>query len=272
MVPILGILNRKTDLRNNMEKWRLIDDQTPRSAAVNLAIEEAIFIEKIAGKIPPTVRFWRSNRAVVIGYSQRVEAEVNLEVCGREGIDVVRRFSGGGTVYQDSGNLNYTIAIESNNPLIKGLDVTQSLEVLCLGVITALKALGTNPIFKPPSSILVSNKKVSGNAQARRKKAILHHGTLLVNANLGLLNEVLSAPSFLEKTKGARSKKSLVTNLSDELNQQVSMKEVKEALQQGFENAFSVRLSKDKLNQVEKELAEKLYAERYSMREWTFWR
>jgi len=255
-----------------MDEWRFIDNQAPCKAAMNLAVEEAIFIQKVTGKIPPTVRFWRSNQAVVVGYSQSVEAEVNFEVCKRKGIDIVRRFSGGGTVYQDLGNLNYAIAIESDHPLVKGLDVLQSLRKLCSGVVTALKALGMNPVFESPSSILVNNKKISGNAQARRKNAIMHHGTLLVDANLELLNKVLSSPKFEGTIKGVASKKSLVTNLSDELGWQIPMERVKEALQQGFERAFSVRLVKDNLSQGEKELAEKLYLEKYSRKEWTFWR
>ena len=271
-ILILTILNWNRGLRNRMDEWRFIDDQTSCKAAMNLAIEEAIFIQKITGKIPPTVRFWRSNRAVVVGYSQSIEAEVNLEVCEREGIEVARRFSGGGTVYQDLGNLNYAIAIESDHSLVKGLDVAQSLRKLCSGVIITLKAFGTNPVFEPPSSILVNNKKISGNAQARRKNAIMHHGTLLINANLDLLNNVLSAPKFAGTIKGVASKKSTVTNLSDELGWQIPMERVKKALQQGFENAFSVHLVKDNLSQADKELAEKLYIEKYSRKEWTFWR
>jgi lipoate-protein ligase A len=255
-----------------MEEWRLLDNSSLYGAAMNLAIEEAVFLEKMMGKIPPTVRFWLNNRAVVIGYSQSVGTEVNLDVCNREEIEVVRRLSGGGTVYQDLGNLNYSVVIESDHPLVKGLDITQSLRTLCSGVVIALKTFGTNPVFESPSNILINNKKVSGNAQARRKNAILHHGTLLVKTNLGLLVDVLNAPNCAGTTKGVVSKKSSVTNLSDELGWQVSMEKVKEHLQQSFEHAFSIHLLKGGLSQSEKEITEKLYEEKYSKKEWTYWR
>jgi lipoate-protein ligase A len=255
-----------------MDEWRLLDNSVLCGAAMNLAIEEAVFLEKITNKIPPTIRFWRNNRAAVVGYSQCVEAEVNLDVCRKEEVEVVRRFSGGGAVYQDLGNLNYSIAIETDHPLVKGLDITQSLRALCSGVIRTLETFGTNPVFESPSNILINNKKVSGNAQARRKNTILHHGTLLVNANLDLLAEVLNVPNRAGTIKGVASKRSSVTNLSDELSWQVSIEKVKEAVQQSFEHVFSIRLLKDNLSQAEKELAKKLYSEKYSKKEWNYWR
>jgi lipoate-protein ligase A len=254
-----------------MEKWRLLEDTVPRRATMNLAIEEAIFLEKIMNRIPPTVRFWRNNRAVVVGYSQSVEAEVNLDVCAKEGVEVVRRLSGGGAVYQDIGNLNYSIAIESDHSLVKDLDVTRSLRSLCSGVLTALKTFGARPVFKS-SDVLINNRKVSGNAQARRKEAILHHGTLLVSADLNLLGDVLNASNRGRTVKGVASRRGPVTNLSDEIGWQVPIEKVKEVLQQGFERAFSTRLINGGLRRAEKESAEKLYAEKYSRKEWNFWR
>lgn len=263
---------KRSGLRTKMGEWRLLDDTVPKGAAMNLAIEEAIFIEKIANKNRPTVRFWINHPAVIVGYSQSVEAEVNLDVCRREGIEVVRRFSGGGTVYQDSGTLNYSIAIEADNPLVKGQDIIQSQEKLCLGVIAALRTFDIHPVFESPSNILINNKKVSGNAQARRKIVILHHGTLLVNANLDLLVKALDVPNPVRTIKGVSSKKSSVTNLSDELGWLVSIEKVKDALKKGFEQTFSVHLLKDSLSQTEERLVEKLFKEKYSRKEWNFWR
>ncbi|MEM2969449.1 MAG: biotin/lipoate A/B protein ligase family protein [Candidatus Bathyarchaeia archaeon] len=255
-----------------MENWRFIDDQETFEGARNLAIDEAIFINKIVNNTPTTVRFWRNQKTVNVGYSQTIKAEVNLDVCKKEKIEVVRRFSGGGTVYQDLGTLNYTVVIDFNHPLVSGLDVEQTLKKLCKGIITSLKILGLDPIFKPPSDVLVKNKKVSGNAQARRKNVVLQHGTLLVNTNLGLLNEVLNVPNFCRAIKGVASRRSPVTNLLGELNMQTSMETVREALRQGFERSFSIRLIEGDLNEEERRLAKKLYEEKYSKKEWTFWR
>lgn len=255
-----------------MDEWRLLDDTVSNGAAMNVAIEEAIFQEKIANKNRPTVRFWMNSPAVIVGYSQSVEAEVNLDVCRKEGIEVVRRFSGGGTVYQDPGTLNYSITIEADNSLVNGQDILQSQETLCSGIIAALRAFDIHPVFESPSNILLNNKKVSGNAQARRKNVVLHHGTILVNADLGLLVKALDVPNLVITVKGVSSKKSLVTNLSDELGWLVSIEKVKDALKKGFEQAFSVHLLKNSLSKTEERLAEKLYMEKYSRNEWNFWR
>ncbi len=255
-----------------MEEWRLLDDAVPKGAATNLAVEEAVFAGKIVSKGRPTVRFWINRPAVVLGYSQSVKAEVNLDFCREKEIEVVRRFSGGGTVYQDLGTLNYSITIDADHPLVVGQDVVRSQETLCSGVIAALRTFDIRPVFELPSNILINGKKVSGNAQARRKNVILHHGTLLVNANLDLLVKSLDAPNPAKTAKGVSSKKSPVTNLSDELGWLVPMEKVVDALRQGFERAFSACLLKDGLSETEERLTGKFFREKYSRDEWNFWR
>ncbi len=255
-----------------MEEWRLLEDTTPKRASVNLAIEEAIFTEKVTSKGCPTVRFWRSRPAVVIGYSQTVKAEVNLDVCRKKGVDVVRRFSGGGAVFQDLGTLNYSVTIDADHPLVNGQNIVQSQETLCSGVIASLRTFNIHPVLEPPSDILIDGKKVSGNAQARRKNVVLHHGTLLVNANLDLLVKSLDAPNPLRTVKGVSSKKSPVTNLSAELGWLVPMEKVVEALKLGFGKTFSARFFMDSLSEKEENLADKFLREKYSRDEWNFWR
>ena len=253
-----------------MEKWRLLDVETPNRAAMNLAIEEAIFLEKIRKKVPPVVRFWRNRSAVVIGYSQNVEAEVNVEACRDEGTDVVRRVSGGGAVYQDLGNLNYSIAIEADHPLVKGFAIAESYRILSSGVIEGVRKFGVELVFDPPSDFLVGNRKISGNAQARKKGVIFHHGTLLVNANLNLLNRLLDAPKKGLKNVKVTSKKRPVTNLVDEIGYQVGIESVKAALRRGFEESFSVKIISDMLSSEERKAAQNLYEKRYSKKKWNF--
>ena len=255
-----------------MEVWRLLDTEALDSAAMNLAIEEAIFLERIRRKVPPTVRFWRNRRAAVIGYSQKVEAEVNLRLCRAEGIEIVRRFSGGGAVYQDLGNLNYTLVLDADHPIIEGLDIRESYRVLTAGVVEGLKEFGIDLVFDPPSDLLAGERKLSGNAQSRKKRTIFHHGTLLVNADLHLLAEVLDATGDGPKNNKITSEKRPVTNLADEIGRHVDMQEVKLALHRGFETAFSVKLVRRQLGPEEEESAHAFYAEKYSRREWNFWR
>lgn len=255
-----------------MGTWRLLDTETPDLAAMNLAIEEAIFLAKIRKKVPPTVRFWRNRRAAVIGYSQKVEAEVNLKLCADEGIEIVRRLSGGGAVYQDLGNLNYTLVLGAAHPLVESLEIRESYKVLTTGVVEGLKELGIDLVFDPPSDLLAGKRKVSGNAQSRKRRTILHHGTLLVKADLHLLTEVLDAKGEGLKNSKITSKKKPVTNLADEIERTLAIQEVKQALQRGFERAFSVKLVRRQLSLEEEESAQSFYAEKYSRKEWNFWR
>jgi len=255
-----------------MEMWRLLDVEYPSNAGLNLAIEEALLRQTAKGGGSPIVRLWRNKSAVVIGYSQCVEAEVNVELCRTRGVEIVRRITGGGAVYHDLGNLNYSIVIRSNHPLMRGLDIQESYSVFLSCVIECLKKFGVNPSIDPPSSLLVHNRKISGNAQVRKRGTILHHGTILINSDLNLLSEVLKPSSRSGPKRGVPSKRGPVTNLSDEVSQRVSAQAVKELLRRSFEEIFSVKLVCSILTSEEKKAARILYDEKYSRREWNFWR
>jgi len=255
-----------------MEKWRLLEVEYPSRAGLNLAIEEAI-LQKIAeNESSPVIRFWRNRNAVVIGYSQCIKAEVNLELCRIRGIDIVRRITGGGAVYHDLGNLNYSIVIRTDHPLVRHMDIQESYRIFLSGVIKCLKEFGVNPSFDPPNSLLVQNRKISGNAQVRRRGVILHHGTILINSDLNLLSEILKPQKKINPRRGVPSKRKPVTNLSDQVNRKISVQAVKESLRRNLEEAFSIKLIRSELTSEEKETSRILYEEKYSRREWNFWR
>jgi len=255
-----------------MDSWRLLDVEIPDNAAMNLAIEEAIFLEKMKRTIPPTFRFWRNRCAVVIGYSQKVGAEVNLGLCESKGIQIVRRFTGGGAVYHDLGNLNYSITVEADYPLFKGMDIIDTYRLFSFGIIEGLREFGVSAVFDPPSDLIIGSRKISGNAQSRKKGVIFHHGTLLVNADLDLLIRVLDVPKEEQGHMKPTSKKRTVANLEDELGYRVRIDTVKEVLRRGFERVFSAKLVPSVLVAEERETAERLFAEKYSQQQWNFWR
>lgn len=254
-----------------MASWRLLDSETTYDAAKNLAIDEAILQARIKRAVPPTLRFWRNNRSVIVGHSQRICAEVNLEICMRERIQVIKRFSGGGTVYHDLGNLNYTIVLDFDDPVIKGLDVEESYKVLCSGLIKGLEYLGLGPFinFIPPGNVFVRGKKISGSAQLRRRNVILHHGTLLVNSDLEILRKVLTV---YDKEKGNKSTSvwSPVTNLRDELNREINIDEVKGVLIQGFKESLGINLRRGEITFLENEIALDIYRSKYLMNDRKF--
>jgi lipoate-protein ligase A len=243
--------------------WRLLDSETTYDAAKNLAIDEAILQARIEGIVPSTLRFWRNSPVVIIGRSQKVCAEINFEECIKEKIQVIRRFSGGGAVYHDLGNLNYTIVLNNSDCLVKGLDIADSYKILCSGIIRGLELLGLSAInFIPPGNIFVRGKKVSGSAQLRRRDVILHHGTLLVDSDLDVLKKVLRVYN-----KGIRKEstsiRSPVTKVRDELNREVSISDVKNALIRGIKESLCIDLELGNLTYVENEIASKIYRVKY---------
>ena len=168
------------------------------------------------------------------------------------------------------GNLNYTIVLTDEHKLIKGLGITESYKVLCSWLQRALKLMGLNPEFKPPGNILLNGKKISGSAQLRRRGGVLHHGTLLVNADLNLMKKVLKAWREDYKSGAIASISMPVTNLVNELEIEIDFNELKEVLRWSFEETFSLKLIDGKLTSSEKFIAEKLYKERYSRDSWNF--
>jgi lipoate-protein ligase A len=207
---------------------------------------------------------------VVLGRFQKVMNEVNHKLCLQRGISIVRRFSGGGAVYQDLGNLNYSIALESCHPLLDGLDIIDTFKVFSSGLLAGLKILGLNPVFKPEYGLLLNDKKISGNAQSRRKGIIFHHGTLLINSDLALLTKVLNAPKKDVHSNNVLSNKICVTNINPLLAHKINTDEIKKVLEKGFEKTFNIKLVPRKLTVKQKKTAERLYLNKYSKNEWNY--
>jgi lipoate-protein ligase A len=162
-------------------KWRIIDF-TENDAFMNMAIDEAVS-ESVAAGGPPTIRFYGWNPdAVSIGYFQSLEKEVDTARCAAEGVDVVRRRTGGGAVYHDhAGEITYSvIAKETLFPK----DILASYRLICGWVMDSLALIGISPEFKPINDIIVNGKKISGNAQTRRNGVLLQHGTILYSLDV----------------------------------------------------------------------------------------
>ncbi len=249
----------------NTETWRLLDLEYD-DPHMNLAVEEAI--PRMVGQsvAPNTVRFWRNLNAVIIGRFQNKESEVNLDATTRYGTAVLRRFTGGGAVYHDSGNLNYAISVNKNHSLV-GYDVIKTYQFFSKGVIRGIEILGLDAEFKPPNMIQVNGKKISGMASSLNWQVIFCHGTLLVNTDLGILSEVLGTPMY-KLNSSIPSIPSDVTTLQDQSNRNLTMDEVKEALASGFEETYQIALLNGTLMREEEELAHELCETKYSTDEW----
>jgi len=179
-------------------------------AQYNLAFEERIFNEYSGGD--DFFMLWRNKSAVIVGQNQIIENEVDVPYAEANGIQIVRRITGGGAVYHDLGNVNYTYigrkAEQFGNFLEFSLPMIEFLRSLGIEA----KHIGNNDIGIENSSGV---RKISGGAQAVRGEYILHHGTLLFDTDLSVLERVLTPDPAKLSSKGIKSVRSRVCNVSE---------------------------------------------------------
>ncbi|MEL7648652.1 MAG: lipoate--protein ligase [Sedimentibacter sp.] len=173
----------------------------------NLAAEEYVF-DSMDDK-QDFFMLWQNHNAIIIGKYQNTIEEVNEEFVNANDIKVVRRLSGGGAVYHDLGNINFTF-INKNNNLCE-MDFSKYMSLMT----KSLNKMGLNAECNTRNDIIIDGKKVSGNAQYMKKDKILHHGTLLYKSDLDLLEKSLNVKPFKIESKGVKSVKGRVANISD---------------------------------------------------------
>lgn len=250
----------------NAETWRLLDAEY-QDPYMNLALEEAIPLSVGKGASPNTLRFWRNPNAVVIGNFQSAETEVSLDACNRHQTAIVRRFTGGGAVYHDLGNLNCAISVRRDHPLIK-TDFGETFMILSKWILEGLRLLGASARYEPPNSIEVNGRKIAGGAGAVKSGFVFHHCSILISSDLKMLSEVLNSCKDSVGKPGVRSVRKDVSTLSVELGRELSFAEVKDSLRKSFEKDFMVRLADGETTEEERALAEKLHDEKYSTETW----
>lgn len=257
-----------------MNNWRLLKLET-HDAYTNMAIDEAILTARTRNLAPNTIRFYRWNpSAVSIGKFQNIENEVQLDKCKKYGVDVVRRITGGGTVYHDTeGEITYSVV--ANKKDLKAENINAVYAKFYGGIAEALKILGINADFnegnaKTCPNLTVNSKKISGSAQSHKKGVVLQHGTLLVDVDLEEMFTFLRVPwakTCMEVINVAKNK---ITSTKKELGKTVSVEEVNNALSEGFKKALNIQLLEGELTPYENEIASKLYKEKYTTDEWNF--
>jgi len=250
-----------------VEDWRLLEVHCSNPFR-NLAIEEAVLQAVGKGEAPNTIRLWGNANAVVLGRFQCPQLEINFIACREHETIIARRLTGGGTVYQDAGNLNYSVYLTRTHRLARD-SVVEMFRQTALAVALGLRRLGVDAEFKTPNMLMLRGKKISGMAGAVKWGGILVHGTLLVEANLDVLREVLSQPTALcaDLPRSVRSVAAEVANISS-LCSEPSMKEVRTVLRIGFEEEFGIRLKESTITDEEAAIAEALTEKKYSRPEW----
>ena len=239
-------------------KWRLIIDEKPNDAYTNMAIDEAILVEH---KVP-TLRLYQWNpSAISIGYFQSLKREVNIDKCKEQGIDIVRRITGGGAVFHDK-ELTYSFVCPENLVSNKIID---SYEKICNTIVYALNKFGLDAKFIPINDIIVNGKKISGNAQTRRDGIILQHGTILLDVDVDKMFSLLLVPDEKLKDKIIKNIKERVTSRKDQGIKNIE--DLKNNIIEGFEKEFSIKFEMGNLSENENKLSEK-YIQKFSSDEW----
>ncbi len=248
---------------------RVLKIEYPNYPYLNLAFEEAIPLAVGKGIVPETLRFWRSANSVVIGRFQCPTLEVDFDKCLKYGVRVVRRFTGGGAVYQDLGNLNFALSLRRDNPLI-GERLLRGFELVGKAVEIGLRRMGIlDARFKPINSVMIGDKKVAGMAGLIARDFIFVHGSILISSNLKILNQVLRASNEKSRDKFVRSKRQEVTTVKMALKREVTLGDVRRAIIRGLEGILNTEFFKGHLTRYERRLAEMLYREKYSRLEWS---
>jgi len=222
----------------------------------NLALEE-LMLERAAGEI---FMLWRNAPAVIFGYNQCPEAEINLEYARERDIKTVRRITGGGAVYHDLGNINFTYISQKVDKFGDFLSFSGH-------ALDFLRSLGLDAEHLGKNDLGIGGRKISGAAEHVAGKNILHHGTLLFDTDFDALTKVLTPPKEKLESKGIKSVRSRVANISEYVN--MSREEFWAEIRRYFANLTGNK-NEDYEEIVRAREAETLAEKKYRTPEWNF--
>lgn len=235
------------------------------NAFLNMGVDEALMLSHNGKKEEITLRVyeWKPS-AVSIGYFQSLNEEVDVEKCGQENVDIVRRLTGGGAVYHDK---EVTYSFVCNEKLLNK-NIIDSYKQICSGITNGLKLMGINSFFHPINDIIAGTKKISGNAQTRKNGRILQHGTVLMQVDVNKMFSLLKVSNEKIKYAMIETVKERVTSVGQLLDRTVSNEEVENALINGFKETFKGELIESQLTQEEMTLAEERAEQRFKSKKW----
>lgn len=226
----------------------------------NLALEEYI----MKNFTDNCFMLWINSPTVVCGRNQNTIEEVNVDYANKNNINIVRRMSGGGAVFHDLGNLNFTFIVNSEDYEVN------DFQFFSKPIIDTLDKIGIKSEFSGRNDITINNMKFSGNSQYRIGNRILHHGTLLFKADLGKASNVLNVKDIKFQSKSVKSVKSRITNIYDHLKDKITIEEFREILSDNVMKNKNNNSQVYNLTDEDIKSVEKLIEEKYSKWEWNF--
>jgi lipoate-protein ligase A len=233
-------------------------DRTLRTPQENLAGDEALLDSCEEGSTDEILRFWEPRQHfVVLGYSNRTRTEVNLDSCKKLDVPVLRRCSGGGTVLQGPGCLNYALLlkIHGDSPLTNIAEANAFIMDRNRNALNPL--LDGKVLIQGHTDLTLQGLKFSGNSQRRKRHFLLFHGSFLLHLDLALVEQVLPMPSQQPQYRRRRAHKDFLTNLD------LPADKIKEAMKLAW-NAG------DELGEIPQKRIDQLVREKYATDAWNF--
>ena len=206
---------------------------------------------------------WQADKCAMLGSNQIAESEIDIGYANSEGIQVVRRSSGGGTIYTDLGTFLFTMIRPAEE---EGYPLETARNEVAVPVVEALRNMGIPAGLAGRNDILVDGKKVSGLAQYMRHGRICTHGSLLYNADLERLARVLRVDDDKIRSKAIKSIRSRVTNLKEYMDRVCSTGEFRELLKENLFRGQDIR--KLKLSEYDLTQVDRIFTEKYGNPSW----
>jgi len=226
--------------------------------AFNLVLEEYLY-RNVGEGHPGYFLLWQNAPSIIVGRFQNTAQEVNRPFVEARGICVVRRISGGGAVYHDLGNVNYSFIVPNDEGA--PFDFARHARP----VIDALAKLGVAAESGGRNDLLIDGRKFSGSAQHMDRRRLLHHGTLLFDSNLSVLEQALNVDEEKFTSKGFKSVRSRVTNILPMLPEPISVEEFIDALRGSLSGTETVSLDEAQHTEINR-----LRQEKYATWEWNW--
>lgn len=207
---------------------------------------------------------WQNDNAIIVGKHQNALAEINLDYVKEHDIKVVRRLSGGGAVYHDMGNLNFTFTRTSDRE-----DDLVDFRRYTKPIIEVLQGMGVNAEFTGRNDIMIEGKKFSGNAEHVFKNKVMHHGTLLFSSNMPNISGALKINPLKYKDRAVKSIPKRVTNIQNYLKEELTVEDfadrIMDYITSNFEDCKLYEFTEEDLAQIEK-----IKEEKYVTWDWNF--
>ena len=244
---------------------KFIDNKGITDPMINLAIEEYILENLELGEKDTYLLFYVNGPSIIIGRNQNTIEEINTDYVEENNIKVVRRLSGGGAVYHDEENLNFSFITRDDG------ESFQNFQKFTQPIVDALNSKGVPAELQGRNDIVVEGRKISGNAMFTKNGRMFSHGTLMLNSKIEELTKALKPKKIKIESKGIKSIRSRVANINEFLEEKMTIDEFKEMILKHIFNVDDVKdVPQYVLTEEDWEKIHEISRNRYQKWEWNY--